>query len=141
MESGPHTPTYTPQGVTSQWSGCNASSRKILACTKLLKNVNTLCIIKNKKKQKDLLFCISLFKERGFYIKVSGLIAKTMYNITDWIKINRPHSKTMFVIFVVLLFPAINLENFYSSKFSHRGFFSLNVLSCFCFKSACALYR
>lgn len=50
--------------------------------------MNTLCIIKNKKKKKkDLLFCISLFKERGFYIKVSGLIAKTMYNITDWIKI------------------------------------------------------
>ena len=95
-------------------------------------------LLKIKKKQKDLLFCISLFKERGFYIKVSGLIAKTMYNITDWIKINRPHS---LVIFVVLLFPAINLENFYSSKFLHRGFFSLNVLSCFCFKSACALYR
>lgn len=86
--------------------------------------MNTLCIIKNKiKKQKDLLFCISLFKERGFYIKVSGLIAKTMYNITDWIKINRPHSKTMFVIFVVLLFPAINLEistavNFCTEAFS-----------------------
>ena len=69
---------------------------------------------------------------------MSGLIAKTVYNITDWIKINRPHSKTMFVIFVVLLFPAINLENFYSSKFSHRSFFSLN-LSWFYFKSACAL--
>ena len=98
-------------------------------------------LLKIKKNKRILLFCISLFKEFGFYIKVSGLIAKTMYNITDWIKINRPHSKTMFVIFVVLLFPAINLENFYSSKFLHRGFFSLNVLSWFCFKSARALYR
>ena len=29
--------SVTPRGrVTSQWSGCNASSRKTLACTKLL---------------------------------------------------------------------------------------------------------